>query len=158
MTIELSLRRCATRSHYLAILWLSLAIILLVGAYISIPSIAGRTLVSINESLHTNGTGITTPIENQTFYYASGIIVLGLAVISFACFLLGRSAFFEFEMAARSNGLADALCITDGNMDVFEKAVTLLVPKGKYADISDVLSQKDRESFVEILKLLRKSG
>jgi hypothetical protein len=156
MTIELSLRRRATQSRCLALLWLSLAIIILVGTYISIPSIASKALVSVSASLHTNISGPTSPVEMQAFYCAMGMIVFGLSAIAFACFLLGRSAFIELEVAARSNGLADALCISDGSLESLEKAANLLVPKGKYFAIPDILSRKDRESFIEIVKLLRK--
>jgi hypothetical protein len=156
MTIEHSLRRRATQSRYLALLWLSLAIVILVGTYISIPFIAGKTLVSVSASLSLNGSGTTSTLEGQVFYCAMGLLVFGLSAISFACFLLGRSAFFELEVAARSNGLADALCIAGGNLETLEKAANILVPKGKYMAIPDVLSRKDRESFVEILKLLHK--
>jgi len=156
MTIEQALRRRATRSRYLALLWLSLAVVILVGTYISIPFIAGKTLASVNASLLTNSTGTTSPMEGRAFYCAVGMLVFGLSAISYACFLLGRSAFLEVEEAVRSNGLADALCLADGNLETLDKAANLLVPKGKYFAIPDILSQKDKESFVEILKLLRK--
>jgi hypothetical protein len=156
MTIELSLRRRATQSRCLAILWLSLAIVILVGTYISIPSIASQALLSFSASLNTNSSGTTSPVEGQAFYCAMGMLVFGLSAISFACFLLGRSAFIELEVAARSNSLADALCIADGNLEAFEKAVNLFVLKDKCFAVSDVFSRKGRESFVEILKLLRK--
>jgi hypothetical protein len=59
-------------------------------------------------------------------------------------------------VAARSSGLADALCIADGNLEAFEKAANLFVPKDKYFAVPDVLSRKGRESCIEILKLLKK--
>jgi len=156
MTIELSLRRRATQSRYLALLWLSLTIIILIGTYISIPLIAGNALLSVSATLNANSSGTTSPSEGQVFYCAMGMLVFGLSAIAFARFLLGRTAFIELEAAARSNGLADALCIADGNLEAFEKAANLLVPKGKYFSIPGVLSRKDREAFVEILKFLRK--
>jgi hypothetical protein len=156
MTIELSLRRRATNARYLAMFWLSLAIVILVGTYISIPFIASQALASVSAFLHTNSNGTTSPTEEQAFFCAVGMLIFGLSAISFACFLLGRIAFIELEIAARANGLADALCISASNMETLEKAANVLVPKGKYFSISDGLSQKDREAFVEILKLLRK--
>lgn len=156
MTIELSLRRRATQSRCLALLWLSLAIIILVGTYISIPSIASKALVSVSVSMHTNSSGPTSNMEMHTFYFALVMIVFGLSAIAFACFLLGRSAFIELEVAARSNGLADALCVSDCSLESLEKAANILVPKGNYCAIPDILSKKDRESFIEFVKLLRK--
>jgi len=156
MTIELSLRRRATQSRYLALLWLGLAVVILVGTYISIPFIAGRALVSVSTSLHTNTIGTTSTMEGQAYYCAMGMLAFGLSAISFACFLLGRGALYELEMAARLNGLADALCIANGNLETLEKAVNLLVPTGKCVTISEVLSRKDKESFAEMLKLLHK--
>lgn len=156
MTIEHSLRQRATQSRYLALLWLSLAIVILVGTYISIPVIAGNALVSVSTSLLANNSEITAPMERRVFYCAIGMLVFGLSAISFVCFLLGRNAFLELEAAERLNGLADALCIADGSLESFKKAADLFVPKSKYFAIPDALSQKDRDAFVEILKVLRK--
>jgi hypothetical protein len=46
MTLEFSLRRRAVRSRYMAILWLLLATLILVGTYISLPLIASRTITT----------------------------------------------------------------------------------------------------------------
>jgi hypothetical protein len=127
----------------------------LIGTYLSIPSIAGKALSSINANLNANSNGGALPSDGQAFYCAMGMLVFGLSAISFACLLLGRSAFIELEMAARMNGLADALCLADGSLENFEKATKLLVPKGKYLTVPGIPSQKDGAAFVEILKLLR---
>jgi len=156
MTIELSLRRRARQSRYLAILWLSLTIVILVGTYISIPFISSNALLAVGASLSTNSSGTTLQMEGHTFYFAIVMIAFGLSAIAFACFLLCRTAFIELESAARSNGLADALCIADNNFEALEKAASLLVPKGKYLAFPDVLSRQERAAFVEILKILRK--
>jgi len=87
-----------------------------------------------------------------------GMLLFGLFLIALACYFLGRSALIELELSARSNGLADALCISEGNLETLEKASSLLVPKGHYSAISDVLSRKDKDSIIEIVKLLRKAG
>jgi len=158
MTIEFSLRRRATQSRCLAALWLSLATAILVGTYVSIPAIAGKALVSVTASMHANTSGPTPTVDMRAFYCAMGMLVFGLSAISYACFLLGRSAFIELEVAARSSGLADALCIADGNVETLEKAVKLLVPTEHYFAVSDVLSRKAGESLIEIVKLLRKGA
>lgn len=158
MTLEFSLRRRATRSRYLALLWLSVAIIVLVGTYVSIPFVASRALLSVSASIHSNNTATTSPSEGQALYFAMGMLLFGLSAIALACYFLGRNALIELEMAARSNGLADALCIAGGNMDTLEKASSLLVPRGRYSENSDALSKKERESMIELIKLLRKSG
>jgi hypothetical protein len=156
MTIQLSLRRRAKLSRFLAILWLSLAIIILVGTYISIPSVASKAIASVRGSLLSNGVETTLLIEMQAFYCAMGMLVLGLSAIAFSCFLLGRSAFIELASAASLNGLADALCISDGSFESLEKAAKILVPREKSFTTPDVLSRKDTETLIELIKLLRK--
>lgn len=155
MTIELSLRRRAAQSRCLSILWLGLAVVILIGTYISIPAIAGKTLAVVNANLKVNGEGITSPIEDPAFYCATGMLIFGLAAVSFACILLGRGAMYELESAARLSGLADTLCVVDGNWDNLEKAAALLVPRGRYFTVPGILSKKDYAPFVEVLKLMR---
>lgn len=158
MTIELSLRRRATQSRCLALLWLSLAVIILVGTYLSIPFIASRAFLAVSASAPSNSIATTSPLDGQAFYWAMGMLLFGLFAISLSCYLLGRSALIELESAARLNGLADALCIAGANLETLEKASTLLVPRGRYSRSSDVLSRKEKESVIEIVKLLRKGG
>jgi len=133
-----------------------LAVIILVGTYFSIPFIARQALLTVSTSLQANISGTTLPIERQVFYFAMGMFVFGLSAISFACYLLGRSAFRELEIGARSICLADALCIAHGNLEAFEKAANLFIPKGKHFISPDVLSQKERETLLELLKRLSK--
>lgn len=156
MTIEFSLRRRATQARCLAFLWVSLTVVILIGTYFTIPFVATKALISVGACLHSNSSAVTSPVEGPTLYCAMGMLVFGLSAIAFACILLGRSALIELELAARSNGLADALCITDGNFEALEKTANILVPKEKYFVASGLISRKDRESFIEILKLLRK--
>jgi hypothetical protein len=163
MTIEFSLRRRATQARCLAILWLSLATIILVAAYISIPFVANKTLSSVSKiELQTIGAK-TSPaldaLDTKTFFhvqlYAMGALALGLFAISFASFLLGRSAFVEIELAARFSGFADALCIAGDSFDQLERAANLLMPSTKYLSVPDIFSTKDLNSLVEVLKELR---
>jgi hypothetical protein len=49
-------------------------------------------------------------------------LTLALLAIRSACFLLGRTAFVEIELAARFLGLAAAICIAGDNLDHLEKA------------------------------------
>lgn len=161
MTIEFSLRRRATRSRCFAALWLSLAILILVGSYISLPSIASKTLQSVNQiegSTQNSGSDSkeTTVTAKNSFVqlhaFALIILTLCLAAVSFASYLLGRSAFIELELAARFNGLADALLIAGNDFGQLEKAVALLVPRTKYFP---ELSEKNLETFLKIAKSVR---
>lgn len=162
MTIEFSLRRRAKRSRYMAIVWLSLATIILVGTYVSLPIIANRTLITIKNvepNTSTVTTGAAKPTNDNkmphTELYTLGILTLALLTIGFASFLLGRTAFVEIELAARFVGLADALCIAGDNFDQLEKAANLLAPSTKYLSVPEIFSPKDLGSLVDILKQLR---
>jgi len=165
MTIEHSLRRRATQARCLSILWLSLAVAILIGTYASLPSVAAKTAICVSQlkesSLAPTGRPEVVPAETgrilQANVFSFGTLLLGLSAVSFACFLLGRSAYVEIEIAARCIGLADALCIAGDDFERLQKAVDLFVPKAKYFSTPEMFSPKDRESFVEILKLLRKS-
>jgi hypothetical protein len=154
MTIEYSLRRRARRARYMASLWLGLATIILVGTYISLPMIATqtvRTFMSIEQ------TQVQTAMERKpnAELYAVGVVALALLAVSFAGFLLGRSAFVEIELAARFGGLADALCISGEDFERLEKAANVLVPGTKYLSVPEIFSTKDLGSLVDILKELK---
>ena len=155
MTLEFSLRRRARQSRLFSALWLGVAISILTGAFFSIPSIANKVFLSVSIFQRASDGSPAPPLESYSFYFAIGIIILGLIAILYACFLLGRNAFFELELAARSNGLADALCISNGAIETFEKAAALLIPKGRFLDGPELFSRKDKESLIEIVKLLR---
>jgi hypothetical protein len=161
MTIEFSLRRRATQARILAALWLSLATVILIATYISLPIIAGETLDTVSKvrseaSLSESGTSVG---ESQTKasgqWYALGTLALGLFSVSFACFLLGRSAFVEIELAARCSGFADALCIAGENFEQLEKAANILMPSTKYLSVPEIFSTNDLQSLVNILKQIR---
>lgn len=157
MTIEFSLRRRATQARYFAIMWLSLAIIILIGSYFSFPSVASKTLESISQiEGSTESDGNTLVAGKAMFFqlhtFALIILILCLSVVSFASYLLARTAFIELETAARFIGLADALCIAGDNFEQLEKAATLLVPRSKYFPEA---TDKHLNKFLEIVKSVR---
>jgi hypothetical protein len=162
MTIEFSLRRRAKRARFMAILWLSLAATILVGAYVSLALIANGTLRTIH-AVEVDSSGVKANpsqpgAESKSPHveiYAIGVLALGLSAICFACFLLGRTAFVEIELAARFVGFADALCIAGENFEQLEKAVNLLVPGTKYLSVPEIFSIKDLGSVVDVVKELR---
>ncbi len=80
---------------------------------------------------------------------------LSLLAVLFACFLIGRAAFVEIELAARFVAFADALCLAGDNFDLLEKAANLLLPGTKYLSVPEIFSTKDLSSVVDILKELR---
>lgn len=161
MTIEFSLRRRAARCRYMGILWLALATAILLGTYISLPIVGNSTLNAV-KSLEVQPPGAkaisqATPDSNGTLIelYAVGVLALGLLAVCFACFLLGRTALIEIELAARFNGFADALCIAGENFDQLEKAANLLVPRTKYLSAPRIFSQKDLKPILEVLNAAR---
>jgi hypothetical protein len=146
----------------MAILWLSLASSILVGTYVSLPLIANTTLTTIRtvetepSSVRVGPPQLNAESKNpRAEMYAIGVVALGLFAICFACFLLGRTAFVEIELAARFGGLADALCIAGDNFDQLEKAVNLLAPGTKYLSVPEIFSIKDLSSVVDVVKELR---
>ena len=161
MTIEFSLRRRASRSRYMATLWLGLAVAMLIGTYISLPIIANNTLSAVrNMEAQPPGPKTTSqpPLESNATrieVYAVSVLALGLLAVCFACFLLGRSAFVEIELAARLDGFADALCIAGENFDQLERAANLLVPGNKYLSVPEIFSPKDLKPMLEVLKEVR---
>ncbi|MCX5632835.1 MAG: hypothetical protein NTW93_04050 [Phycisphaerae bacterium] len=158
MTIEFSLRRRATRSRYLAALWLSLSVIILIGTYISLPLVVNKTLSSIIQiEGQTSGINSSVTVDAHVQFLAIATLVLGLFAISFACFLLSRSAFVEIELAARFNGLADALCIAGNDFGQLEKVANLLMPKAKYLSVPEIFSTKTLSSVANVIKEARKT-
>jgi hypothetical protein len=161
MTIELSLRRRATHARCFGILWLTLAVAILVGTYTSLPAVADKILSSVSKTDHVaigaTGSGKddakeakTTTTYLQTFAIAT--LILGLSIISFACYLLGRTSFFEMELAARFGGLADALCMAGNDLGNLEKAAVVFVPKATYLSSPVALSANDIKPLVDAVK------
>ncbi len=140
----------------MGLLWLSIAVLILVGTYVSIPNIAARILRALILDAPSNPAVPASILGGYTFYFAILILLFGMSSVAFACYLLGRTAFLELDLAARANGLADSLCIAGGEMEIFEKASTLLVPKRLFIASSSVFSEKDKESIIQFVKLLRK--
>lgn len=114
--------------------------------------IASSALNSMNHLELPSSPGVKTP---HLELYTIGVLALGLIAVGFACFLLGRSAFVEIELAARSIGFADALCLAGENFDHLEKVANLLVPGTKYLSVPEIFSTKDLKSVLEILKEVR---
>jgi hypothetical protein len=145
----------------MAALWLTLATAVLIGTYISLPIVANNTIKAFkNLEAQPSGAKATlqAPLENNATrieLYAVSVLALGLVAICFACFLLGRAAFVEIELAARFGGLADALCIAGENFDQLEKAANLLVPGTKYLSVPEIFSTKDLKPILEVLKEVR---
>lgn len=148
----------------MAIIWLSLAIVILVGSYTSLPYVADITLSSLSKiDGATQGT-ITSVKDDvkeskspifQVHLFALVTLILGLSVILFACYLLGRSAFIEIELAARFSGLADALCIAGNDFGQLEKAAAILVPQPKFLSVPKTFSVGDLKPLTDVLKQLK---
>jgi hypothetical protein len=81
---------------------------------------------------------------------------MALLAICFACFLLGRTAFVEIELAARFGGFADALCLSGDNFEQLEKAANILMPETKYLSVPEIFSIKDVGSALELLNKVKK--
>jgi len=146
----------------MAVIWLALAVLILVGTYVSLPLIANNTLHAVHstemESSGSKTSAAQPAVAGQPSHfepYAVGVLALSLLAVCFACFLLGRAAFVEVELAARFVGLADALCIAGDSIDQLEKAANLLVPGTKYLSVPEVFSLKDLSSVAEVLRELR---
>jgi hypothetical protein len=157
MTIEFSLRRRANQSRYLAVLFVTVAVLILVGTYISLPLIVSRSLGSVAATINTNGNTTASISGGLALYCGLGIILFGVTGIAFACYLLARSAFAELELSARATSIADALCISGGSFESLEKAINVLLPSGGQIGSARVLSSNDMESIIELVKLLRKA-
>jgi hypothetical protein len=143
----------------MAVFWLTLATIVLVGTYISLPLVANRTLRAVHTMEVESRTSTTQPTVDakpaHVELYAIGVLALSLLTVCFACFLLGRTAFVEIELAARFAAFADALCLAGDNFDQLEKAVNLLVPGTKYLSVPEIFSVKDLSPVIDALKELR---
>jgi hypothetical protein len=142
----------------MAVFWLGLATLILVGTYISLPLVANRTLTAIH-AMEMESRAATTPNVDakppHVELYAIGVLALSLFTVSFACFLLGRTAFVEIELAARFAAFADALCLAGDNFDQLERAANLLLPGTKYLSVPEIFSVKDLGPLVDVLKELR---
>ena len=158
MTLEFSLRLRAKRSRYMAVVWLVLATVILIGTYISLPRIARTTLTSVHAIEEPKSSTTQPPISSQQTHselYSIGVLTLALLAVLFACFLLGRTAFVEIELAARFVGLADALSVAGENLEKLGVAANILVPGTKYLSVPEIFSTKDLTSVVDVIKELR---
>jgi hypothetical protein len=152
MTIEHSLRRRAAKARVFAVLCLTIAVIVLVGTYLSLPAIAGQTLNAISkiEGASPTGNGESGFANPHVFT----LLTLGLGVIAISCasFLLGRYAMAELASAGRLGGIADALCVSGNEFAQFEKAAAVFVPKLQAAS---KLTAEDVKEFAELAKKIR---
>src|SRR5438045_2657808 len=115
MTVEHSIRRRAAQARLFAALWLSVAVLVLVGTYVSLPFVAGKTLDAITK-IEGDAAGFNnvnkegSAAEKKSFLtlhlFALTTLVLGVAAVSVASFLLGRAAFMEMESAERLRAIA----------------------------------------------------
>lgn len=101
MTIEQSLRQRAKHARCLAALWLFLAVSILVGSYVSIPTVGTKVAGFMDGSSNTPNSVSKGPEDDHLQIAILGVIGLGLFVVSSASFLLGRTALVEIELAAR---------------------------------------------------------
>lgn len=164
MTLEFSLRRRAARSRWLAGIWITLAIAILAGTYMSLPLLTGRLVASVSQAEAASDGSGASPTGRMTglpkvvipvHLFALIIIGLGLVVISIACYLLGRSALIEIDAATRFGGLADALCLAGNDLADFERAAAILVPKKTLLGGTKSTAFADLKSLSDVLKTLK---
>jgi hypothetical protein len=141
----------------MAVIWIGLSVLILIGTYISFPLIADITLKHIIqfEGL-LSGTNLDMSISTNTYLYAIATLILEVFAIAFASFILGRSALIEIEIANRFYGLADALCIAGRDFGQLEKAIQLFVPKAKYISVPELISSKNISALLDIVKETKK--
>jgi len=147
----------------MAILWLSIATLLLVFTYLTLPFVTQQIVSSVGGS-GVSSSGLKEVGENEKKevkaapslqIYTVIIVALGTSAILFACFLMGRAAFVEIELGARFNGFADALCISGNDFERLQKTANILMPEAKYLSVPEIFSAKDLQSLVEMLKQLK---
>ncbi|MFA5058382.1 MAG: hypothetical protein WC485_09735 [Opitutaceae bacterium] len=153
MTLELSLRRRATHARFLAILWLTISIGVLIGTYLSLPFVAKKALTIAGGVDSLMPADAISRLHMPIF--AITMLLMGFFVIALACYLLGRTVLVEIELAARFSGLADALCVAGSDLTQFERAAAVFVPKGKYLSAPFLRSSKDLKSMAEFLRQIR---
>jgi hypothetical protein len=146
----------------MAVAWLALTTLILVGTYISLPIIANNTIAAVHsistESAPPRASTNASIVDSGTPHielYSIGLLALSLLAVLFASFLIGRAAFVEIELAARFMAFADALCLAGDDFDRLEKAANLLLPGTKYLSVPEIFSTKDLGSAVDLLKELR---
>jgi hypothetical protein len=163
MTIEFSMRRRALQSRLLAALWLSVAVVILLCTYFTLPILANKIASSIGQATSSKAPQITTE-SSEAANGKSGVtppvytviaLALELFAVSFAGFLLGRAAFVEIELSARLTGFADALCLAGDDFERLEKAASILMPGTKYLSVPEIFSTNDLKSLLDVLKEVR---
>lgn len=120
--------------------------------------VLGRTLAAVQANLQGSSSALQAASDASSLYSAVAIVMAGLLAVSYACYLLGRSASVEMQCAWRSNALADAMCIAGGNLDDLEKTAHLFSSLTRLPGIVDDLSKKNRAAILELVKLLKPSA
>jgi hypothetical protein len=133
----------------MAAVWLTVTVVVLVGTYASLPSIAGETLNAIGR-IEASSQG-TSAFANP---HAFTLITLGFGVLAIACasLVLGKVALAELESAGRLCGFADALCVSGNEIGQFEKAAAVFVPKSAS---NSKLTSEDLRELAELAKKFR---
>jgi len=164
MTLEFSLRSRAKRARGYAAIWLTIAVLILIGTYFSLPLLTAKTLESISSfDLSTgNSAGLANLNSTETGQSANGLHVFPLTVllaelgaVFIGCFLLCRTASIEIETAVRLSAIADALCLSGDDFARFEKSVALLVPKNRFFAVPESSSKKELQELLELARKLR---
>jgi len=153
ISIESSLRRRAAKNRYYGALWIISAILILAFVYFSLPLFLNRTLTKItllNDALQQAGSKVLNVDILIIAFFIIGLITAFAA--SYICF---KSALIEIEMSARLTGLADALCVAGKDLDQFEKAASIFVPRTRYLLSGNGSPMKDLKPITELIKLFR---
>ena len=171
ITLESSLRKRAIRAKRLALTWLFVAIILLVGICVYMP-FASVTLLSRIKMFQVKVSAVEIATSNLTFkrpetkeniinriehpeMFTLVVMFFILLLSSLTGYLIGRSAFQEMMAAMRWNGIADAASIAGDNFPVFEKAVAIMVPTSRGMFGTDVISAGDMKLLTDFIKSIR---
>lgn len=147
----------------MATVWLGLALVVLGVVYSSLPFIVGKTLRVLATPEHVSGPAAKFDKELANDFTPSNYkqiiavvsLVFGFGVVSYAAYLLGRCAQVEYAAASHFGGLADALCIAGEDLQRFEKAAAILVPKFAALSDSTLFSTKEIQSIGEVFKQLK---
>jgi hypothetical protein len=143
MTVEFSLRQRAKRAQVFAIIWILLTGIILVSAYLTLPDIAGRVF-----------TWATSLREPNPQIISITVVTLGTAAVFYACYLFGRMAILELALSVRFCAIADALCLSENDMAMFERSATILVPDKQFF-FADAIGKSDLKAVAELVKDLK---
>jgi hypothetical protein len=158
MTLEYSLRRRSVHARVMAFVWLSLACLVLGAAAGSLPWLAQKTwenalAVEISPLNVKSDLPAGPASGEQRPIVWSVLIALEMSLLGSACYVFARAGFSEVDLAARYNGLADALCVAGDDLGRLEQAAAILVPKASGLKTgAAAFSAKDVQSLAELVK------